>query len=132
MFQLVHDYSFTPPYIFPKGRSGHTMLTVEMDIAGNPDHIVDVVEKIDPAVDHLYLKRDDTLDGLVIVTHPMTAAWAATYPFGNLIKELRRNGCEHAYALRVFNARTGNQFTFNTELVSWKFINALAWAALDE
>ena len=131
-YQLVYDHSFTPPYIVPKGRYGQTMLTVELDITGSRDRIVDVVEKIDPEADHLYLKRDETVDGLVIVTHPMTATWAATYPFGELFGGLRRSGCDYSYALRVFNARTGNRFMFDTVLDEWKFTGALAWAALDE
>ncbi|WP_198345147.1 amidoligase enzyme [Mycobacterium sp. JS623] len=80
---------------------------VELEVGGRESRIVDVVQTYDPCEDHLYMKHDSSIDGVEIVTHPMTLAWAREYPFENLLADLRAHGCDvgDEYGLHIHVSR---------------------------
>jgi hypothetical protein len=89
----IHDAGYRPPLNFKGDRSSETMMGFELEIEGCRDRIARAVHRIDSDEDHLYMKRDCSVDGVEIVTHPMTLAFARDYPFGELLARLRKAGC---------------------------------------
>lgn len=104
----VRPYDYRPPSFRPKGNNpGEVLFGVELEVGGQESRIVDVVQTYDPSEDHLYMKHDGSIDGVEIVTHPMTLAWARQYPFENLLAGLRAQGCDvgDEYGLHIHVSR---------------------------
>jgi hypothetical protein len=80
---------------------------VELEVGGRESRIVEVVRTYDACEDHLYMKHDGSIDGVEIVTHPMTLAWARQYPFERLLAGLRAQGCDvgDEYGLHIHVSR---------------------------
>jgi hypothetical protein len=51
-------------------------LGVELEVGGPAWDLTEVIASMDPNEKHLYCKDDGSVDGIEIVTHPMTLAWA--------------------------------------------------------
>lgn len=104
----VHSYEYRPANYRPKGDyQTQTLLGVELEVCGAQSTIADVVSGRDHYEDHLYMKLDGSIDGVEIVTHPMTLAWARSYPFAALLGDLRGAGCsvDDGYGLHVHVSR---------------------------
>lgn len=114
----VYPWDYRPAVFRPQGDyPAEALLGVELEVGGSQYRIADVVEHIDEFWDHLYMKQDGSIEGVEIVTHPMTLRWARTYPFGDLLRDLRRNAdCwlndeygMHIHVSRNAFQRDGNQ-----------------------
>lgn len=104
----VHPYDYRPSSFRPKGNyPDEVLFGVELEVGGREGRIVDVVQTYDACEDHLYMKHDGSIDGVEIVTHPMTLAWARQYPFENLLAGLRAQGCDvgDEYGLHIHLSR---------------------------
>ena len=103
----VHGYNYTPDFC-PKGDTSHTMMGVELEVGDeNGRNVVNAVQAIDADEDHLYMKEDGSIQGVEIVTHPMTLEWAREYRFDEMLRGLRNNGCwtDYNYGLHVHVSR---------------------------
>ncbi len=108
----IHEYDWRPRRYNPKGNYPHEpLLGVELEIGGDMGDIADVVESFDGIEDHLYMKKDGSIDGVEIVTHPMTLAYARGYQFGDMLGELRHARCyvNNGYGLHVHVSRNAFQ-----------------------
>lgn len=109
----VHEWNYRPYRFRPKGNfPAEALLGVELEVGGEESEIADVVANgFDSTEDHLYMKQDGSIDGVEIVTHPMTLAWARQYPFGDLLAELRRSGfaVDDDYGLHIHVSRNAFQ-----------------------
>lgn len=104
----VYRWNYRPCPFKPKGNyPTQALLGVELEIGGIQSYIADVVEKIDPAEDHLYMKEDGSINGVEIVTHPMTLQWARQYAFPELLHGLRDQTCyvNDGYGLHIHVSR---------------------------
>jgi len=104
----VREYYYRPTRFRPKGNfQTDALLGLELEVSGSQSDIADVVERFDSAEDHLYMKQDSSIDGVEIVTHPMTLAYARQYRFGNLLRELRcvTGDLDDDYGLHVHVSR---------------------------
>lgn len=104
----VHSYEYRPQSFRPKGNyPAEALLGVELEVCGGHSVIADVVHSVDSSEDHLYMKRDGSICGVEIVTHPMTLAWARQYPFARLLGNLRAAGCsvDDDYGLHIHVSR---------------------------
>ena len=110
----IHEYSYAPSSYRPKGNYPQEVLMgVELEVGREVRDIAEVVNDFDPGETHLYLKKDGSIEGLEIVTHPMTLAWARDFGFDRLLDRLDTYGCEadYGYGLHVHvsrNAFRGN------------------------
>lgn len=122
----IRNYCYEPDAWIPKG-DGRVLFGVELEIGGSPSVIVNTVRDFDPDESHLILKSDGSLDegGAEIVTHPMSLSWAADSYLTDLLRSLRRNGCNiphSGYGLHVHVARSsfrndrGRHSTFHAAL----------------
>ena len=107
----VHGYNYTPDFC-PKGDTSHTMMGVELEVGDeNGRNVVNAVQAIDADEDHLYMKEDGSIQGVEIVTHPMTLEWAREYRFDEMLRGLRNNGCwtddheQYEYGLHIHVGR---------------------------
>lgn len=110
--ERVYGYSYRPHLFRPKGNyPAQALLGVELEVGGDQTDIADVVEKIDPTEDHLYMKEDGSISGVEIVTHPMTLQWARQYQFADLLARLRDQGCyvNDGYGLHIHVSRNAFQ-----------------------
>lgn len=108
----VHSYEYRPRHYRPKGDyPAEALMGVELEVHGGHGVIADVVCGVDPYEDHLYMKRDGSICGVEIVTHPMTLAWARGYPFARLLGNLRASGCsvDDDYGLHIHVSRNAFQ-----------------------
>lgn len=104
----VRPYDYRPSSFRPKGNyPDEVLFGVELEVGGRESQIVDVVQTYDPCEDHLYMKHDGSIDGVEIVTHPMTLQWARDFPFENLLADLRAGACDvgDEYGLHVHVSR---------------------------
>ena len=109
----VQNYYYRPDRGFvPKGDSDRPMFGVELEVGvedryGSSNGVIDVVCAIDPRAEHLYMKEDNSIEGVEIVTHPMTLEWARQYKFDEMLRRLRSNGCcvDEDYGLHVHVSR---------------------------
>ncbi len=103
----IYDYGYKPELIF-KGDRSQPMMGVELEVGRSQTVIADTVEMFTGhSQEHLYMKEDSSIQGVEIVTHPMTLQYAREYNFGKLLRELRRNGCEvdSGYGLHIHVGR---------------------------
>ena len=102
----IYPCSYTPAFC-PKGDTSHTMMGVELEVGYYEHNVVDAVQAIDADEDHLYMKEDGSIQGVEIVTHPMTLEWARQYKFDEMLRRLRSNGCcvDEDYGLHVHVSR---------------------------
>ncbi|WP_147382337.1 amidoligase enzyme [Mycobacteroides abscessus] len=106
----VQAYSYRPRRYRPRGSyRAAPLMGVELEVGGDQHRIADVVADVDAGADHLYLKRDMSIDGVEIVTHPMTLTWARRFPFPEMLRRLERgcfvDGGDKEYGLHVHVAR---------------------------
>ena len=113
----VQNYYYRPDRGFvPKGDSDRPMFGVELEVGvedryGSSNGVIDVVCAIDPRAEHLYMKEDGSIEGVEIVTHPMTLEWAREYRFDEMLRGLRNNGCwtddheQYEYGLHIHVGR---------------------------
>ncbi|MFM8798696.1 MAG: amidoligase family protein [Fluviibacter sp.] len=79
---------------------------------------------IDDSENHLYMKRDGSIEGVEIVSHPATLDWSRDYPYGKLLRELRKNNChvDDGYGLHVHVSRNAFRGVTNSSAahqMSW-------------
>lgn len=104
----VRQWNYRPRPYRPKGDyDAHALLGVELEVAGRQAGIADVVQSFDPCEEHLYMKHDGSINGVEIVTHPMTLPYARQYPFVPLLSELRHvsGPLDDEYGLHVHVSR---------------------------
>lgn len=105
----VRSWDYKPSPYMPKGNyPAEPLLGVELEIGGTTGAITAAVHEVDDCESHLYMKEDGSITGVEIVTHPMTLAWARTFPFGTLLEGLRDAGCyvNDGYGLHVHVSRS--------------------------
>ena len=89
----IRQYSYRPHSYRPKGDfSNSVLMGLELEVDGDQSDIVDAVHKYDDDESHIYLKHDGSIDGVELVTHPMTLDWAMQYPFGDLVRTIENHG----------------------------------------
>jgi hypothetical protein len=119
----VRNYSYRPVFI-PKGGTDPLKMGIELEIGGSQTEIVDIVDAIAHDIrrgnvngisstddsKHLYCKDDGSIQGVEIVSHPMTLGYARQFPFRRLLDELR-DDCyvEDGYGLHVHVSRAAFQ-----------------------
>lgn len=104
----IHHYDWTPPSYKPKGNYPEEVLMgMELEVGEDRWSILDAVRSVDDSEYHLYVKKDGSITGAEIVTHPMTLRWARGWKFDELLRRLRNNGCysEHGYGLHIHVSR---------------------------
>jgi uncharacterized protein YeaO (DUF488 family) len=104
----IHQWDWRPRSYRPKGEyPGQVLLGLELEVGGYGRDIVPAVQDIDCDEAHLYMKYDGSIDGVEIVTHPMTLDWASDFPFGKMLSNLRNANCyvDSDYGLHVHVSR---------------------------
>lgn len=88
----VRNYSWNPPEFNFHG-SGN-MFGIEIEVGGNRRTIVDIVHAYDNSEEFVYMKEDASVDGVEIVSHPMSLEFVRTrFDYAGMLAELRRAGC---------------------------------------
>lgn len=90
----LHEYDYTPYRFMPKGNfPAEPLMGVELEIGGDEFTLTNIVNNLDPNESHLYCKHDGSVDGIEVVTHPMTLDWCKqNFDFKNLLGQLSRSG----------------------------------------
>lgn len=104
----IYSYDYRPSSFRPKGDyPSAPLMGVELEVGGNGRDISSMVANHDPSENHLYCKYDGSIDGVEIVTHPMTLDWARGYDFEGLLRNLRSVGATagDGYGLHVHVSR---------------------------
>ena len=103
-YNNVRPWNYRPPFRF-KGDPSDPMLGVELEVGGSQRTLAQAVRRTDDSEDHLYLKREGSISGVEIVTHPMTLDYAHSYPFPGMLQDLRDVGayvgCEYGLHVHV-------------------------------
>lgn len=107
----IHDYDYRPRHFDAKGDHSAVLFGVELEVGGYEYRIADAVSVVDPNSEHLYVKRDGSISGLEIVTHPMSLEWARGFPFARLLAWLRDADCyvNDNYGLHIHVSRRAFQ-----------------------
>lgn len=98
--EWIHPYSYAPQFQIkgnPEfgGDDSAVLMGVELEVGSKGRQpIVDAVHAVDADETHLYMKEEGSIEGVEIVTHPMTLAWARQYPFDKLLCALKDAGAE--------------------------------------
>lgn len=106
--QFLHEYDYSPYRFRPKGNyPAEPLMGVELEIGGSEYELTGTVNSHDPGEDHLYCKHDGSVDGIEVVTHPMTLAWAKqNFDFKSLLTKLNRVGhSDDNYGIHVHVSR---------------------------
>ena len=113
MAEQVRAWDYRPDRWKPKGVfPKEPLLGVELEVGATLRYeVIMPVAETDPRCDHLYMKEDGSIQGVEIVTHPMTLAWARNYKFDSLLKRLREESCfvNEDYGLHVHVSRNAFQ-----------------------
>lgn len=103
----IQSWDYRPEKFRARGHHGRNpLMGIELEVGGPRQPIAEIVTRVNSGTGHLYMKDDGSIDGVEIVTHPMTLAWARRFPFGPLLKELRGPGhVTDGYGLHIHIAR---------------------------
>ncbi|AZS06878.1 glutamine amidotransferase domain protein [Mycobacterium phage Raela] len=103
----VHEWNWRPSRLVFKGDRSQPMFGVELEVGGYESDIAPVVTSIDASESHLYMKHDGSIDGVEIVSHPMTLAWARGFNFDGLLRGLEGSGAyvEDGYGYHIHVSR---------------------------
>jgi hypothetical protein len=121
----VHQWDWKPHRYKPKGlwRDGQALLGLELEVGMSASQIVPAVQAVDDCEEHLYMKQDGSICGVEIVSHPATLDWSRDYPYGEMLRILRNNGChvDDGYGLHVHVSRNAfrSQSSAAAHQMSW-------------
>lgn len=86
----IMPWNYKPEKFRARGHyARNPLMGIELEVGGPRDKIAEIVTGINAGTGHLYMKNDASIDGVEIVTHPMTLAWARRFQFGRLLKQLQ-------------------------------------------
>lgn len=99
----VHGYYWNPPEFIKHGDRGAAHFGIELEIGGYESDIVAAVNEIDGMEEYIYMKEDGTVDGVEIISMPMTLEFHQSFGWDELLAELRRRGCrtEDEYGMHI-------------------------------
>lgn len=86
---------------------------LELEVDGRASDIVESVHRYDDSESHIYMKQDGSINGVELVTHPMTLDWSTGFPFGDMVTDIYNNGgrADESCGLHIHVSR--NSFTNN-------------------